>query len=319
MTNPVLPHVSVILPTYNRAKTLARAMQSVLAQSYTNLELIVVDDCSTDNTSEIVATFRDPRVLYLPSRERLGVSRARNLGIRHARGNFIAFQDSDDEWRVEKLAKQIQVFEVQGSGTAMVVCGDLFVNYYSMSFLGVDSDEAVVDVTTQAVIRLPPAPCWLVSRKLLEQAGPFDEKIYCYEDWELALRLTDYGRILMINEPLTLRQRTPNSLAATEINFIPNLKRILELHEPRLRNHPSAWAMYCNVIGQTECQYGSASEGRTWFRKALAARPKSARTWINYLLSYSGRRFFSIYVDFARDLRSRYAPAVRPALYTGKH
>ncbi|MGH8540326.1 MAG: glycosyltransferase family 2 protein [Stenotrophobium sp.] len=313
-----LPRVSVVLPTYNRAKTLARAVQSVLAQSYTSLELIVVDDCSTDTTPEVVASFRDPRVRYLPSRERLGVSRARNLGIDNARGDLIAFQDSDDEWRVEKLAKQVQAFEESAPDVAVVVCGDLFVNYYEMSYLGINSEDAIVDVTEMAVLRLPPAPCWLVSKKELARTGGFDEAIYCYEDWELALRLTEHGRILMVNEPLTLRQRTPNSLAATEINFIPNLKRILDLHGERVRSHPIAWAMYCNVIGQTECQYGSAIEGRAWFRKALSARPLAPRTWINLLCSYLGRRFFSAYVRAARVWRGRFAPSVRPTLYTGR-
>ncbi|MGH8461590.1 MAG: glycosyltransferase family 2 protein [Stenotrophobium sp.] len=311
------PKVSVVLPTYNRADTLGRAIQSVLAQSYADLELIVVDDASTDATPQVVAGFRDPRVRYLPSRERLGVSRARNLGIGNSSGELIAFQDSDDEWRVEKLAKQVQVFAAHPSGVSLVLCGDLFVNCYPLSFTGVDSAEAVVDVTEMTVLRLPPAPCWLVPRERLIQAGCFDVQINCYEDWELALRLSESGRILMVNEPLTLRQRTPNSLASTEQNFIPNLKRILDRHGERLRAHPVAWVMYCNVIGQTECQYGSAREGRIWFRKALAAKPLAVRTWANLACSWFGRRVFSTYVRVARDWRSRYSAQVRPPLYRG--
>lgn len=313
------PRVSVVIPTYNRAKTLARAIQSVLAQSFSDLELIVVDDLSTDQTSEVVASFTDPRVRYLPSKERLGVSRARNLGVSHARGDLIAFQDSDDEWRVEKLAKQVQCFDTSGPDVVLVLCGDLFVNCYEMSYLGIASDDSIVDVTEMAVLRLPPAPCWLVSKSALDKTGGFDDQIYCYEDWELAMRLTErQGRIKLVNEPLTLRQRTPNSLAATEQNFIPNLKRILRLHEQRVRSHPIAWAMYCNVLGQTECQYGSPLEGRKWFRQALTARPTSVRTWTNLVLSFLGRGVFSSYVRSARYLRSRFSTQVRPALYTGR-
>lgn len=314
MTTAPPPRVSVVLPTYNRMKSLTGAIQSVLSQTFASLELIVVDDGSTDGTRELVTGFQDSRIRYIPSGGRIGVSRARNLGIREARGELVAFQDSDDEWRVEKLAKQVRAFDDGGDNVSLVVCGDLFVNYYAMSYLGVASDQAVVDVTPLAVYRLPPAPCWLVSRNALAAVGSFNEAIYCYEDWELALRLSDNARILMVNEPLTLRHRTPNSLASTETNFIPNLKRILEIHSARLQAHPSAWAMYCNVLGQTECQYGSSTEGRKWFRKALAKRPFSIRTWLNLFCSCLGAKVFSAYVQIGRHWRSRLAPIVRPAL-----
>jgi len=103
------PHVSVILPTYNRSSTLREAMESVLEQTYEDLELIVVDDGSTDDTMDVVQSVRDPRVRYIRLAENRGVSHARNVGLAHARGVWVAFQDSDDLWRPAKLEHQMDV------------------------------------------------------------------------------------------------------------------------------------------------------------------------------------------------------------------
>ena len=99
--------VSVVLPTYNRAYILDRAVKSVLMQTYPYFELIIVDDGSTDQTQELVAGYQDERIIYLKMQENRGQARARNCGIGHARYDYIAFQDSDDIWNPEKLSKQV--------------------------------------------------------------------------------------------------------------------------------------------------------------------------------------------------------------------
>ena len=100
-----MPKVSVIIPTYNRSKYVTKAIDSVLAQTYRDFEIIVVDDGSTDNTKEVLKPYTD-RIKYL-YQENTGVSAARNAGIRAAGGQWIAFLDSDDEWLPEKLSIQM--------------------------------------------------------------------------------------------------------------------------------------------------------------------------------------------------------------------
>ena len=114
--NGKTPKVSVIIPTYNRAHLVGRAIRSVLNQTYQDFEIIVVDDGSTDNTEEVVKSFNDPRIRYIRHEKNRGGSAACNTGIRAARGEYIAFQDSDDEWLPEKLEKQMQVFENTPTG-----------------------------------------------------------------------------------------------------------------------------------------------------------------------------------------------------------
>lgn len=103
--------VSVIIPTYNRAATIGRAIDSVLQQTYTDIELIVVDDCSEDNTGEIVGKYNDDRLRFIKHEFNQGACAARNTGIEHARGEFIAFQDSDDCWLPDKLEIQLSLMD----------------------------------------------------------------------------------------------------------------------------------------------------------------------------------------------------------------
>ena len=107
-----MPKVSVIIPTYNRAHLIGRSIQSVLNQTYQDFEIIIVDDGSTDDTEDVIRNFNDSRIIYIRHKENKGPSAARNTGIKASKGEFIAFQDSDDEWFPEKLDKQIEAFEM---------------------------------------------------------------------------------------------------------------------------------------------------------------------------------------------------------------
>lgn len=103
--------VSIIMPTYNCGRFIAESIQSVLAQTYTNWELIIVDDCSTDNTAEVVASFKDKRIHYLQNEQNEGAALTRNKALRAAQGRYIAFLDSDDLWLPTKLEHQIAFME----------------------------------------------------------------------------------------------------------------------------------------------------------------------------------------------------------------
>lgn len=103
--------VSIIMPSYNTERFIADSIQSVLNQTYQNWELIIVDDCSTDNTDTVVASFTDSRIKYLKNEKNSGAAVSRNRALREAKGKWIAFLDSDDLWASEKLEKQIKFME----------------------------------------------------------------------------------------------------------------------------------------------------------------------------------------------------------------
>lgn len=106
--------VSIIMPSYNTAAYIKRSIESVIAQTYTDWELIIVDDCSADNTDEVVSQFRDERIRYLKNEKNSGAALSRNRALREARGRWIAFLDSDDIWMPQKLEKQIAFMEENG-------------------------------------------------------------------------------------------------------------------------------------------------------------------------------------------------------------
>lgn len=106
--------VSIIMPSWNTGRFIAESIQSVINQTYENWELIIVDDCSTDNTDAVVASFSDTRIRYLKNSKNSGAAVTRNRAIREAKGEWIAFLDSDDLWAPEKLAKQINFMKEHG-------------------------------------------------------------------------------------------------------------------------------------------------------------------------------------------------------------
>lgn len=106
--------VSVIMPSWNTGKFIAESIQSVIDQTYENWELIIVDDCSTDNTDEVVAKFRDKRIRYFKNEKNSGAALSRNRALREARGEWIAFLDSDDLWNPDKLEHQINFMNEHG-------------------------------------------------------------------------------------------------------------------------------------------------------------------------------------------------------------
>ena len=102
---------SIVMPSYNTANYISDSIRSVLAQTYTNWELIIVDDCSTDNSVEIIKSFKDPRIRLLQNEKNSGAAISRNYALREAKGKWVAFLDSDDLWNPEKLEKQIHFMD----------------------------------------------------------------------------------------------------------------------------------------------------------------------------------------------------------------
>ena len=119
--------ISVIIPSYNRSATIERSVMSVLNQTYKDIELIVVDDCSTDNTEEILKSIGDARLKYVCLPQNSGACVARNTGIEMAKGDYIAFQDSDDEWLPNKL--EVQIKAIEESGADVCICNMRDWNY----------------------------------------------------------------------------------------------------------------------------------------------------------------------------------------------
>ena len=200
------PAVSVIIPTYNRENLIARSIQSVLCQSYEDLEVIVVDDGSEDKTEELVRGLNDERIKYIRLEENKGAGAARNVGIQESIGEFIAFQDSDDEWLPGNLEKHMHIFEKGPSNIGVVysdmqrVLKDNTVKYHRSPTI---APGRLIDPTTSfyqvCMLGIQSA---VIRRECLEQVGYFNENLPSLEDLELFIRLSRHCDFYHILEPL---------------------------------------------------------------------------------------------------------------------
>ena len=168
----------MIIPTFNRSEYLGRAISSVIGQTYTNLECIVINDGSSDNTSQIIKSFTDDRIKFIQHKIQKGASAARNTGIKHSNGEFIAFLDDDDEWLSSKLEKQVTVLVKLPSSYGMVYC---WMDYYdSQNKIYHEHHPKLRGYVFQKVLdvqRLGGCPTLLVRREVFEIVTGFDESL----------------------------------------------------------------------------------------------------------------------------------------------
>ena len=190
------PLVTVIIPTFNRAALLLRAIRSVQSQVYTNLEIIIVDDASSDNTAEIVRNLsEDARIIYIRHRTNRGLAAAgRNTGIRKARGEHVAFLDDDDEWVPSKINRQLDVV----GKFDMVVCASLIDGVLVERF----GREVVTLNDFRRGTRFPPSG--MIAKTSVLRDELFDEQLRYGEDWDLLIRVAKKYRIGYVDVPLLI-------------------------------------------------------------------------------------------------------------------
>ena len=206
--------VSVIIPTYDRAIYLGDSIRSVLAQTYSNLELIVVDDGSTDDTEAIVGEFQDPRLRYVRQPNR-GRSNARNHALSLASGKFITFLDSDDLYLPDKIRLQVSYLKTHPATGMVYTCahcideqGEMLSHKYEASVSGLIYES--IAFFTPVTITLPTV---MTYREVLDKVGNFDEKMHRFEDTDMWRRISKYCRIDAIQEyTCLLRTHEDNSL-----------------------------------------------------------------------------------------------------------
>ena len=232
--------ISVIIPTYNRAALLKGAVESVLKQSCQDLELLVVDDGSTDNTAQVMASITDPRVRYLPQAQNRGACAAHNVGVREARGEYIAFQDSDDHWHDDKLDKQLAY--LQETGADIVFC--------AMNRHDEGSDQVVFSPPGETRSRLIAYQDLLPRNMISTQTilgkrecfleSPFDESFPRLQDWELVLRLVQKYQIWYDATPLVEVYVQKDSISKNPQKGLWAITHLIEQHKPALEKYPHA-------------------------------------------------------------------------------
>lgn len=218
-----MTRVSVVIPTYNRAATLSRAIDSALEQTIDDLEVVVVDDGSTDETASVLAGYEDPRVRPVVHPTNQGANVARNTGIEHARGEYVAFLDSDDLWCPEKLERQLATLDDRSDRWVGVYCDSRFelsgpsgrLRTAVASVLARGDSEPTMEGGEQLAGEIladtvqPGAGSTVLVRTSVARAvGGFDETLDRFQDPEFCLRVLDRGNLAYVDETLVEREET---------------------------------------------------------------------------------------------------------------
>jgi glycosyltransferase involved in cell wall biosynthesis len=223
--------VSVIIPTYNRIKTLGSSIQSVLNQSYADLELIVIDDCSTDGTEQLVNTINDKRIRYIRHGQNKGPSGARNTGIEAAKGKYIAFHDSDDIWHSDKLQKQMELMEGDHELGMVYTAYQLIYNNKTIRYIPSKSIDMSLKqgFIYEALLKENKigTPTMLIRKEILKKCGGFNENLRSCEDWELCLRIAQNNKIGFIDEAMVNAYSDQNGVNSDSGNIIKALCYLL--------------------------------------------------------------------------------------------
>lgn len=301
------PRVSVVLPTFNRRREIARAIGSVLNQTYTDFELLVVDDGSSDDTVAVVREFGDPRIRYLRHDHNRGGAAARNTGIEECRGAFVAFQDSDDRWLPEKLARQMARLEEAPPSIGLNYCAYWRVHangrrrYSPPRHIHPRSGNIHRALLRESFIG---TPALILRRSCLVRTGGFDETLRRLQDWELLIRVTAEWEADYLDEPLVEAHFAgTNITAGHDEALVAAERRILQKHREVFRTAGNEVLAYrCWHLAHLLCMTGRTEPGRELIDEALQLDPR-LRYRLFRLLSRTGAGYRAAYRLYCALLR----------------
>jgi GT2 family glycosyltransferase len=291
---PSTPTISVVLPAFNRVASIRAAVDSVLRQSFADFELLVVDDGSTDGTMAALAEVQDPRVRLLANPKNMGAGAARNTGIRHARGTWVAFQDSDDEWLPAKLDRQMAALAGQGADCVAGYCGMAVVgagaggapdagqggrtrlHYIPEPEIRLVAGDILPSLLEHSLVS---TQTLIARRDCLERIGGFDESLPALEDWDCAIRLAQLGPFSFVDAPLVHQHFSPNSITRHQGRRLAARQQIVAKHLDLLRQRPGLLALHYKTIAGEQRRLGEIGAARAALAEARRLQPFSPRLW----------------------------------------
>ncbi|MEI6946696.1 glycosyltransferase family A protein [Paraflavisolibacter sp. H34] len=257
--------VSVIVPTYNRADKIIKCLESLAGQTYSSLEIIVVDDGSVDDTRQVIEGFVKERslegILFYYRQANQGAPVARNLGLKKARGSYVVFFDSDDMMFPDRIRKQVEAMNREKSDCS--ACGFVHSSNEEVFIPEVDAEKGYIGSLIYWKL-MGSTQCWMYKKEILEKIGGYDPSYACYQDWDLTFRYLTYARkIALVKESLSIfhnderKDRITSQVQAEK--RIPHIQRfhikvidwlLQEKQDAKLLNH-----MLFNYVHQVTLPY----------------------------------------------------------------
>ncbi|WP_297070275.1 glycosyltransferase [Thermococcus sp.] len=240
------PKVSIIIPTYNRSELLGRALDSVMSQGFDDFEVLVIDGARSQSTRELVRSYGDGRLRYVPQRGR-GIANARNLGVLKARGKFIAFLDDDDRWRDDKLERQLEFFKELPENYGLVYTAFTYYHLEKGRILGIKRPKASGNVYRYLLRdNITGTSTIMVRRECFKRAGLFRESFPTCEDWDMWLRMSKRCLFGAVDQPLV--DYSIHSGQFSFARYLTGRYRMIEEHGD-IRDNPRILSYHLLQIG----------------------------------------------------------------------
>ena len=289
------PLVSVVIPNYNYANYLREAIESVLSQTYKNIEIFVVDDGSKDNSAEVLSEFGDK--IQVVFQENSGVSAARNNGVRRSRGEFIAFLDADDVWLPNKIEKQVEQFLSDKTlGLVHVAVQEIDANGENLKTIcnGLAGDVSHEFLLFERSVVLGGGSGMMITRKAFEEVGGFDLRLSTSADWDLFYQISSRYRIGFVSEIL-LKYRIHDS---NMHGNIPRMEREMLIGfekafstEKHLSIKKKAYGNLHKVLAGSYFRSGNYRDFARNAAKSIWLRPANFPHFAKFPLRFFGRKF----------------------------
>lgn len=274
-----MPEVSVIIPAYNRAHCINRAMQSVRSQTFKDMEIIVVNDGSTDNTEEIVMSIPDERIRYIHCETNRGPGAARNEGLKAARGKYIAFLDSDDEWLPEKIEKQVTLMESLSEDWGICYTSWHIIKDGSTKITSIPKPVKNDNLLRHFAFGKSSfhIPTLIIRKACIDHVGHFDERLWRWEDRELLLRIFKLYKMAVISEPLVVIHMTTGKTFPEIVEL--SCLTTLDKHEQGIRDTLGWYAarrfrsVAFRAIANAKLRAGKTVDGSKYLLHSLCLYP----------------------------------------------
>lgn len=283
------PLLSVIIPTYNRGRLILNSVTSVLNQTYKNIELIVVDDCSTDNTEEILKSINDSRIKYIKLEKNSGACVARNKGIEISRGEFIAFNDSDDLWLPEKINSQLDfLYENNAEISFCKMECRTPENNFIHNFPNIEFDRKI---SYKDLLKYNSASTQTIFGKTdCFKEIIFDATMPRLQDWDEVLRLSQKFSVFYQNKILVHTFFQKDSISTHPEKGVLAMEMLFEKHKDAILSDPAIVESFFKKKASFVCKTGKNPKEEM---KMILKYNPSAGTFIKYMLAV-----FNLYTLF---------------------
>jgi glycosyltransferase involved in cell wall biosynthesis len=305
-----MPKVSVIIPTYNRGELLRSAIESALEQTFTDLEIIVSDDKSTDNTLDVVRYFADERIKYKLNHGKKGPSATRNTAIMASKGDYIAFLDDDDVWFPDKLQKQVDLLDHCQPNICGVYSNRLFLDKMSGKVFSDNpgTDQVKGNLLHQLIIKSPiHTSTAVIKKRCLDEIGLFDETISYMEDLDLWIRLSVNWDFEYIPKPLT--KAYFHDYAHLSRNLEGQTKgreKLLERYKHFFKKNRKSWGALYLCLGAQYCQLKQMKKGRKNIIKGIVKYPFSKIAYFHLFSSLLGAHNYQRLRNYYKSVENEF-------------